>query len=112
MRTVAENIVDRLGDLGVLAPSMRSRSIKEVERLTEPDYIPRGDPVDTCWNVRPAPAGERCGVRTGEDIQSGPYYCGKPATVIGDTDVGIVCACDHHAACLRRRAEAAADGDS
>jgi len=38
-----------------------------------------------------------CGTRTGEDIQSGPYYCGDIADFIARTsDGGVVAICGRH----------------
>ena len=103
MRTVANNIVDRLIDLGAVAPNHRNRCVNEVERIVEDDYIPGGSTAKTASNLRPASAGNRCGVRTGNDVQSGPFYCGEPATLMADTtDNGIVCTCEHHESALKQ----------
>jgi hypothetical protein len=37
-----------------------------------------------------------CGTRTGNDIQSGPYYCGAIADFVAPVPGGIVAICDLH----------------
>jgi hypothetical protein len=85
-------LVEREGDA--------ARALQEV---LHDDYIPGGPVCRAVRNIRPAPPGLRCGVRMGNDIQSGPYFCGDPATLIGDacdtgggTDVLCVCASHEH----------------
>ena len=88
MKSVAENVVDRLIDLGKLPPGHRERCVDEVHEMIKPDHIPGGGTVSTATNLRTAPPGYRCGVPTGEDIQSGPFFCGDPATLIADAEKG------------------------
>jgi len=104
--TRARNIVRRLTDIGAISPGMPTkRLVDEVQAMTHDDYIPGGKTATSVTNLRAAPAGRRCGVRTGEDIQSGPFYCGAVATLMGDSDGGIVCACAGHESYLRQIAK-------
>ena len=105
-RAMARNIVERLEDIGALAPGPRGRLVDEVDAMTRGDYVPGGDPAVSAANLRPAPAGHRCGVQTGDDLQSGPMYCGGVATLMGDSEGGVVCACARHESALRRIARA------
>lgn len=107
MSTRANNIVRRLTDIGAIALGVQTaRLVAEVDEMIRDDFIPGGGPALLATNLRTAPAGYRCGVQTGNDIQSGPYYCGDPGTLIGDCDGdGIVCACARHESALRRIAK-------
>jgi len=98
----ARNVVRRLADLGAIAPGSTERLTDEVHAMIRGDYIPGGKTATSATNIRPAAAGHRCGVSTGEDVQSGPFYCGKPATLTGDSEGGVVCACAGHESALRR----------
>lgn len=98
----ARGIVRRLSDIGAIAPGQTERVVDEVHGMIHDDFIPGGKVATSATNLRPAPAGNRCGVQTGDDIQSGPFYCGGVATLIGDTDGGVVCACARHESALRR----------
>lgn len=92
--TQARNIARRLMDIGAIAPGVQmKRLVDEIQEMTHDDYIPGGGTATSATNIRNSPAGKRCGVRTGEDIQSGPFYCGETATLIGDTSNGFVCVC-------------------
>jgi hypothetical protein len=75
------------------------------------DYIPGGKPVDPSRLIfRPTSntgAVHLCGVRTGEDIQSGPYYCGKVADWFATTADGTVAICDRHGQRIGIRREGA-----
>ncbi len=105
-RDRAKGIVQRLSDIGAITPGTQAeRVIDEVHSMVHDDFIPGGKRVTSATNLRPAPAGNRCGIQTGNDIQSGPFYCGGTATLIGDTDDGIVCACARHESIIRRIAE-------
>jgi len=65
------------------------------------DYIPNGKPADVS-KLTFRPTLERgdlflCGVQTGDDIQSGPYFCGKPADWVAvSEDGGTAAVCDRH----------------
>lgn len=37
-----------------------------------------------------------CGTRTGDDIQSGPYYCGDIADFVAPAPGGVVAVCARH----------------
>lgn len=64
------------------------------------DYIPGGKPVDVLkLTFRPTHDHEvhLCGTKTGDDIQSGPYYCGAVAEWVARTAEGHwVAVCDLH----------------
>lgn len=97
----------RRADAAVMAERVR-RAVQEgasdetVAKMLEDDFIPGGrcvSPRDFI-NVRGCtdPAA-RCATRTGHDIQSGPYYCGRPATKTADVDGhpgAVVHFCDDH----------------
>jgi len=83
-RRVSENIVDSLVDDGLVRPRDADRAIEKVHELTKGDYIPDGGPTRKVKNKRRAPAGHRCGCVTGNDVQSGPFYCGAPAAWMAD----------------------------
>jgi len=100
----ARGVARRLEDIGAVAPGMRERVADEVDAMTRGDYIPGGKRAASAANLRPAPAGLRCGARTGDDTQSGPIYCGAPATLMGDSEGGVACACARHEPILRRLA--------
>lgn len=101
--TLAENIVKRLVDIGAISPSAQTkRLVDEVQAMTHDDFIPGGKTADSITNVRDAPAGNRCCANMGRDIQSGPFYCGEPATLMGDTSDGSVFTCKRHESSLRR----------
>lgn len=69
----------------------REEAARLIEEFLRPDYIPRvkadcpmashgiGDMTD----VADALPGMRCATITGEDAQSGLYYCGDPAAKYG-----------------------------
>lgn len=81
MRDVTENVVATLVGQGII-PAGQAEAAKEItEKLTRPDYIPSGETVhdEDLENWQRCPPGHRCGSITGNDIQSGPFYCGKPA---------------------------------
>jgi len=92
--TRARSIVRRLVDIGAIAPDIQpDRLVDEVQEIIHDDYIPGGDTATSATNLRTASAGKRCCVKMGTDIQSGPFYCGDPATLMGDTLCGIVYTC-------------------
>lgn len=103
MTKIAENVVDRLIDTGTIPPTNRGQCVKEVHEMIKPDHTPGGPTAKTAFNLRPAPAGNRCGARTGYDMQSGPFYCGDPATLMADiNNGGTVCTCKRHESALKR----------
>lgn len=77
----------------------KSEAKKLVERMR--DYIPGGKPV----NVRSLIFRRThehevllCGTKTGNDLQSGPYYCGAVADwAVVTGDGGTAAVCDRHA---------------
>jgi len=75
------------------------------------DYIPGGKRADISkLTFRPTPEhGDLflCGAQTGDDIQSGPYFCGKPADWVSVSPDGIAAVCDRHANRLGIRREGA-----
>lgn len=101
--TQARNIIQRLIDIGAIVPGLQTeRLVDEVQTIIHDDYIPGGKTVNSATNLRDAPAGKRCCFKIGEDLQSGPFYCGDPATLMGDTSGGIVYTCEKHEPVLRR----------
>jgi hypothetical protein len=60
----------------------------EARRLVDRmrDYVPGGKPIADPQTLPWRPTMEleihHCGARTGEDIQSGPYYCGALADFV------------------------------
>ena len=75
---------------------------KVIEELTNPDYIPGGGPVRSVDSeIMSAPIDTRCGVAIGNDVQSGPYYCGEPATLCFVSGKNLACACSKHENALR-----------
>lgn len=72
------------------------------------DYVPTGGPANNLSNLREPEAFEyyRCGAQTGDDIQSGPIYCGDRASLIANSSQGgIAAACERHSGRLRRIAD-------
>ena len=88
----------------------------EAKKLTKQmrDYIPGGKPVDVSSLVFHRTREHEvllCGTRTGEDIQSGPYYCGAIADWMAAASGGVVAVCDKHGRRLNiRREECAVKG--
>lgn len=83
----------------------------DVSKFLEGDYIPGGaklDNLDRLYGRQPATGLERCGVQTGDDLQSGPMYCGDLAVATYRLD-GIpgacLCVCKRHDAPFKRRCE-------
>lgn len=82
----------------VLAPisdDRKQRLQRALEDYLERDYIPenaidggrcpmREDRNDLI-NVRKAIPGMRCANQTADDSQSGPIYCGQPASIMADS---------------------------
>jgi hypothetical protein len=94
---LANHIVRRLENLGASLPQ---NALEEIEEMTHPDFIPGGGQVylKDCKNWYPAEPGMRCGQQTGDDIQSGPIFCGDPAHVFCYTDDHTICClCERHA---------------
>jgi hypothetical protein len=109
-KTRAAHAARYLSKLGLIAPIRESEAAAALEELFDEDFIPGGKEATAAENIRPADPGMRCGVATGRDIQSGPYYCGQPATVMADVPKSItpgitgkarVCACAEHEHALR-----------
>jgi hypothetical protein len=75
--------------LGILSVSPDKEVIDELIEFLDPDHIPpdaKPSPgEDDIINIRKAPVGMRCSTTIGDDIQSGPIYCGKVANVIADS---------------------------
>ncbi len=75
---------------GVLVAGTEELARKLLNNLLGPDYIPR-NPLGDCGgakdmtNIRLALPGTRCARAVGNDIQSGPIYCGRPAVVFADS---------------------------
>jgi hypothetical protein len=73
------------------------------ERITSLDYVPSGkkSPWSDTINWRGAIFG-RCVMIIGNDIQSGPIFCGKPALVMSDVKGGngVVYLCERCARSL------------
>lgn len=78
-----------------------------IEQILTGDYIPGGSRVkfSELRNLRDTDEPDhRCCQQTGNDIQSGPIYCGQPAVKVADCiDGSIVCVCKKHAPNLERR---------
>ena len=75
----------------------KSEAKKLVERMR--DYIPKGKPVAvSSLTFRRMHEHELhlCGARTGNDIQSGPYYCGAIADWVSSTSDGLAAVCERH----------------
>jgi hypothetical protein len=94
---------------------LKSEAQALVERMR--DYIPKGRSVDVSKLLfRRAHDHEihLCGVRTGRDIQSGPYYCGALADWLAQAegDGQLAAVCDKHAKrlCLRQDVGSARGG--
>lgn len=85
--------------------------MKTIERMLDDlfgfmseDFIPNGSIAGKISNARPVPEGcfGRCCRQVGDDIQSGPLYCGDRAVVMADAGEGkIVYACKQHEARFR-----------
>lgn len=72
---------------------------KLVDKLR--DYIPGGKkPVSNPQTLQWRPTTEleihHCGVQTGRDIQSGPYFCGAIADFVAEVPEGTVAVCEKH----------------
>jgi len=99
---LAEHVAIALAARGLVTKSNVNRAAKVIEELTDPDYIPNGKPVTSVDSeIEPAPIEARCGVKTGNDVQSGPYFCGEPAIVGFRSGEGYACACAKHESALR-----------
>ena len=65
------------------------------------DFIPGGKPVADIRALTFRCTTEHevllCGTQTGDDIQSGPFYCGAIADWAAVTADGTVAVCDRHA---------------
>ena len=110
---VEECVANELAARGLVAADKVGVVAQAVKPVVEPDFIPGGETVrrvDLLIEQAKNPAafarlgGLRCCAQTGEDIQSGPTYCGQPATVVGITaqdGLRTVGTCDDHAHILR-----------
>lgn len=99
--TQAEQVARCLRESGLVADEQEVRKV--VDGLLKPDYIPNGGPVREIESeIFPAPSWTRCGCATGNDIQSGPIYCGDPAVVCFKSNGGLACACKRHESGFRR----------
>lgn len=71
------------------------------------DYIPGGKPVSNPqalqWRSTTELEIHHCGVQTGSDIQSGPYYCGTIADFMAVVPEGVVAICKKHHKLMRIR---------
>jgi hypothetical protein len=80
---------DPLVLLGAGGDEVQQSLQDELAHYLEPDFIPKdirqGGGIEDMINVRPAPPLRRCLRITGDDLQSGPFYCGAPATVVADS---------------------------
>lgn len=93
MTTMAEGIAQKYG--------LPAEAVDELHQALKPDYIPGGDWVDPntldAESVRPARPMSRCTTSSTSDPQSGPIYCGDPATwEIPVQDKGFLPCCDRH----------------
>lgn len=104
-KTRAAHAARYLSKLGLIASIRESKVAAALEELLNEDYIPGGEWATAAENIRPADPGLRCGVATGRDIQSGPYYCGQPATIMADVPKARACACAEHEHVLRALAK-------
>jgi hypothetical protein len=112
-KTRAAHAARYLSKLGLVAPIREREAAAALEEVLDEDFIPGGKEATAAENVRPADPGMRCGVATGRDIQSGPYYCGRPATLMADAPQAAekpgasarVCACAEHEHVLRALAK-------
>ncbi len=86
---------------------IRAESVKDIRYC---DFIPRGESVDITSLVF-QPAGvdiNFCCQGVGNDIQSGPYYCGDIATVVAHIDTGgTVGLCKKHVKACSTKLKAA-----
>ncbi len=73
----------------------------------ETDFIPDGGPIKSISNIRETSLFYRCCLVIGNDIQSGPLYCGDRATIIADTDNPgfLIAACKRHEEYLQLRVD-------
>jgi hypothetical protein len=96
--TLSQHLTRALQAAGCLQPGCELQAERIAHDLTHPDYIPGGRRVrlEDCTHWRTADPGLRCCLTTGHDIQSGPYFCGKPAVVMSDTGDGHVALCAGH----------------
>ena len=75
----------------------KSEAKKLVEQIRE--YIPKGTPVAvSSLTFRRTYEHEvhLCSTRTGNDIQSGPYYCGKIAGWVATDGSSLAAVCERH----------------
>jgi hypothetical protein len=77
----------------------KSEAKKLVEKMR--DYIPGGARVADVKALTFRRTREDevilCGAQTGDDLQSGPCFCGKIAEWVARTSGGVAAICDRHA---------------
>ncbi len=79
------------------------------------DFVPRGKSANQARNVRPVGGLKlRCCYPTGDDIQSGPIYCGDRATLVADCEHPgqLLAVCARHEEAVRRMAKRTAEKDN
>lgn len=77
----------------------------EIKTLIESDFIPGGKCIDVSNLVfRKTNQTEilRCCKTVGEDVQSGPIYCGSIAEYTSQTDHGRINFCERHSNHIKR----------
>jgi len=108
-KTVTQNIVETLQAEGLLPAANQAAAEKVVDELTRPNFIPGGPAVrmDQLVDWTRCEPGYRCCRQTGNDIQSGPYFCGDPAEAKArhkDDADAVVCTCRRHTPWAARQA--------
>ena len=85
----------------------KSEAKNPVEQMR--DYIPGGKSVavsSLMFRRTYEHEVHLCGARTGNDIQSGPYYCGAIADWVASTSDGLAAVCSKHGDRLNIKREA------
>lgn len=105
--THARNVTRWLVDQGYVPVEQMDQVEQQIHLMIKRDYVPDGKGASGAVNLRAAPPGSRCGVVTGHDIQSGPFHCGEPGTLVADDlrGGGLLCACRQHERVLRAMAD-------
>lgn len=76
--------------------------LKDLAKQLQRDYIPNGRRIsrDEFSDLKFRRTEEyeiyQCGCQTGNDIQSGPIYCGRVADFLAETKEGVLAACKSH----------------
>lgn len=82
MKTDGENLIEALITHGYLQEVDRENLLNFAKEVSKPDYIPNDKGVARkVKEIHLNKHGYRCGCQTGNDIQSGPIYCGRPAYI-------------------------------